>query len=161
MEPPWYVAHTRPRAEKKVADYFRQEGWTTELPLYASLKVYRGKRVTFYKTLFPGYLFVRLPEGQVPRARQNQHVAQILVPPDQAEFADQLQAILAAVSGEREIRVAPAVVVGKSVRIIQGPLRGVEGVVVERMGVLEVVLRLDFIGQGAAVRVAADELELV
>jgi hypothetical protein len=31
--------------------------------------------------------------------------------------------------------------------------------VTDRHGMLEVQLRLDFIGQGAAVRVAADELE--
>jgi transcription antitermination factor NusG len=45
------------------------------------------------------------------------------------------------------------------VRLRSGPLRGVEGVVTDRHGMLEVQLRLDFIGQGAAVRVAADELE--
>lgn len=161
MEDLWYVAHTRPRAEKKVADYCRQEGWPYELPLYSSVKTYRSKRVVFHKPLFPGYVFLKLTEGQPARARQHQHVANLLIPPDQEEFTRQLQSILTALGGEREIRVAPEVVEGRAVRLISGPLRGVEGVVVQRSGMVEVFLRLDFIGQGAAVRVSADELELL
>lgn len=159
MEPAWCVAHTRPRAEKKVAEFCEREGWIYQLPLYSSPKSYRGKRLVFRKPLFPGYVFVRLGLGDTTRLRQQQHVANLLIPPDQAEFTSQLDSILVALSDEREIRVAPEIVVGQKVRICTGPLRGVEGVVVQRSGMLELFLRLDFIGQGAAVRVAADEVE--
>lgn len=42
-----------------------------------------------------------------------------------------------------------------------GLVRGLEGLVVQRQGMMEVVLRLDFIGQAAAVKVMADEVEPV
>lgn len=161
MDSPWHVAHTRPRAEKRVAEYFRREGWPTELPLYASIKRYRGKRLTFYKTLFPGYVFVRLNSEQIPLARQHQHVASLLVPPDPGEFSAQLDAILTGLNGQLEVRIAPDVTEGRRVRLVAGPLRGVEGVVIERSKSMEVLLRLDFIGQAAAFRVAADEVELI
>ena len=86
-------------------------------------------------------------------------MANLLEPPDQAEFAAQLGDILRALDSEVEIRLAPEIQPGTRVRLRSGPLRGVEGVVTDRHGMLEVQLRLDFIGQGAAVRVAADELE--
>jgi len=42
-----------------------------------------------------------------------------------------------------------------------GPLRGIEGWVEARYGMTTVLLRLDFIGQAAAVKLAADDLELI
>ncbi|HSU53655.1 MAG TPA: hypothetical protein VLT36_06325 [Candidatus Dormibacteraeota bacterium] len=45
-------------------------------------------------------------------------------------------------------------------KIKAGPLRGMEATVEERYGMTTVLLRLDFIGQAAAVRLQADELEL-
>jgi transcriptional antiterminator RfaH len=157
--PIWLVAHTRPRCEKKVADFCAREGLKATLPLYRSVKRYRGKQVVFLKPLFPGYVFTELPPRQRLTLAQHQHVANLLEPPDQAEFAAQLGDILRALDSEVEIRLVPEIQPGTRVRLRSGPLRGVEGVVTDRHGMLEVQLRLDFIGQGAAVRVAADELE--
>jgi len=40
-----------------------------------------------------------------------------------------------------------------------GPVRGLEGLVVQRQGMMQVMPRLDPIGQVAAVKVMADEIE--
>jgi len=45
------------------------------------------------------------------------------------------------------------------VKIKSGPLRGMDGWVEKRSGPTMVLLRLDFIGQAAAVKVEAWELE--
>jgi hypothetical protein len=87
-------------------------------------------------------------------------VASLLDVPDQAEFVRQLGDILAALESGLEIRLAPRVETGARVTIKAGPLRGVEGWVEQRQGPCEVLLRLDFIGQAAAVRVDAEALEL-
>lgn len=161
MELLWYVAHVRPRCEKKLVEFSEREGLETTLPLYRSVKRYRGKQVEFQKPLFPGYVFLRLNKDGVQKVRQNQYVANLLEPPDQAEFVAQLQSILDALATELEIRLEPQIVEGQRVRIKYGPLRGLEAVVVRRSGTIEVHLRLDFIGQAAAVKLAADELELI
>lgn len=159
MEALWHVAHTRPRCEKKVAEFCAREGVEHVLPLFRSVKRYRGKRLVFHRPLFPGYVFLRIAPGQRATFRQHQQVANLLEPPDQAEFAAQLAAILHALEGGGEVRLAPEIAEGHRVRIRQGPLRGLEGIVTRRQGVLELVLRLDFIGQAAAVQVPADEVE--
>jgi transcription antitermination factor NusG len=158
---PWIVAHSRPRCEKKIVEFCKREGIPTTLPLYRSVKKYRGKSVVFHKPLFPGYVFARAAPGSSERRHllQSDHVANLLDPPDQAEFESQLGAILLAIESEHEIRLVPAITEGQKVSIRSGPLRGLEGVVFRRKGVFDVVLRLDFIGQAAAVTVSADELE--
>ena len=56
----WFVAHTKPRREKKLVDYCERNGLATTLPCYDSPHKYRGKTVVFHKPLFPGYVFLQL-----------------------------------------------------------------------------------------------------
>lgn len=157
----WYVAHTRPRCEKKLADYCAREGFHVTLPLFKSVKKYPGKTATFEKPLFPNYVFLRLRPHQRKKVYQSDYVANLLDVPDQQTFQEQLDAILAALETDYEITALPHITAGKRVRIISGALRGMEGCVEERQGKLLVLLRLDFISQSAAVRVDASDLELI
>ena len=157
----WWVAHVRPRCEKKLQDFCHREGLSTTLPLFQSVKKYRRKKVEFLKPLFPGYVFLHTDRLSASKVRQNQYVANLLEPPDQFEFASQLQQILDALSSDSEVRLCPNIVEGQRVRIKLGPLRGIEGIVALRQGALELQLRLDFIGQAAALKVDADQVEPV
>ena len=158
-ELPWYVAHTRPRCEKKLAEYCGREGVAVTLPLYRSVKRYRGKKVVFQKPLFPNYVFVRIEPEQTRRIYQSDYVANLLGVPDQKQFGDQLADILLALETELEVFLAPGITAGARGRSKSGPLRGMEGLVEQRSGLSLVLLRLDFISQAAAVRIEAEELE--
>ena len=155
----WFVAHTRPRREKKLVDYCARQGIATTLPCYDSAHKYRGKTVVFRKPLFPGYVFLQLEPGQAVSVRQNDHVANLLDVFDQETFQRQLEDILLALEQNLEVRLAPAIGEGTRVRIKGGPLRGIEGWVERRYGRTTVLLRLDFISQAAAVKIDADLLE--
>jgi transcription antitermination factor NusG len=157
----WFVAHTRPRCEKKVVEYCTREGISTTLPCFRSAHKYRGKTAVFHKPLFPGYVFLRLGQPQRQKVYQSDYVANLLDVFDQALFESQLNDILRALETELEIRVAPEIGQGKRIKIKSGPLRGMEGYVEQRYGLNVVLLRLDFIGQAAAVRVGAEDLELI
>jgi transcriptional antiterminator RfaH len=156
----WFVAHTKPRREKKLVEYCERQGFAVTLPCYDSAHKYRGKTVVFQKPLFPGYVFLQLGPGQNSSVRQNDHVANLLEVFDQETFAQQLTEILAALETGLEIRLAPAIGEGTRVKIKSGPLQGIEGWVEKRYGRTTVLLRLDFINQAAAVKVDADMLEV-
>jgi transcription antitermination factor NusG len=156
----WYVAHTRPRCEKKLAKYCEREGFSVTLPLYKSVKKYPGKVVTFEKPLFSNYLFLRLLPHQRKKVYQSDYVANLLDVPDQETFEHQLNDILLALETDYEILALPHISSGKHVRIKSGVLRGMEGYVEERQGKFIVLLRLDFIAQSAGVKVDAADLEV-
>ena len=158
---PWWVAHTRPRCEKKLADYCGRQGLVVTLPTFRSVKKYRGKTAVFLKPLFPGYVFLRLHPPERQGVYQSDYVANLLTVPDQAEFEQQLGDILRALDTELDVRLAPTIGTGMRVRIRSGPLQGVEGWVESRRGMTEVLLRLDFISQAAAVKLDAGQLELI
>ncbi|MBM3823586.1 MAG: antitermination protein NusG [Verrucomicrobia bacterium] len=157
----WHVAHTRPRREKKLAEYCAREGFLSTLPCYKSVKRYRGKVAVFLKPLFPNYLFLQLRPEQKQKVYQSDHVANLLKVPDPDVFEQQLKDILAALDTEVEVRLAPQVQAGIRVKIKSGPLRGLEGWVESRSGMSDVFLRLDFIQQAASVKIHADDLELI
>ena len=155
----WFVAHTRPRREKKLVEYCRRQNLTVTLPCYNSVHKYRGKTVVFQKPLFPGYVFLQLEPRQKDPVRQSDHVAKLLEVFDQETFQRQLQDILFALEKNLEVRLAPAIGEGMRVRIKAGPLQGLEGWVERRHGMTTVLLRLDFINQAAAVKIDADSLD--
>ena len=157
----WFVAHTKPRREKKLVDYCDRNGIAVTLPCYTSAHKYRGKSVAFQKPLFPGYVFLQLRPAEIATIRQNDYVANLLEVFDQATFARQLYEILRALESGLEVRLAPTIESGTHVRIRSGPLQGVEGLVEYRQGHTTVILRLDFINQAAAVRMSVEELEVI
>jgi transcription antitermination factor NusG len=157
----WFVAHTRPRCEKKLVQHCGRQGVATTLPCYDSAHKYRGKTVVFRKPLFPGYVFLRIQPHESTVIRQNDHVANLLEVFDQATFEQQLKDILIALDSGVGVQLAPAIGEGSRVRIKGGPLQGLEGWVERRYGMTTVLLRLDFINQAAAVKLDADLLEPV
>jgi transcription antitermination factor NusG len=157
----WFVAHTRPRCEKKLLEYCGRKGLEATLPCYRSAHKYRGKTVVFQKPLFPGYVFLQMPAEKRGVVRQSDHVANLLDVHDQELFTRQLGEVMQALETDLEIRLAPTIGEGARVKIKSGPLRGVEGWVEKRYGMSVVLLRLDFIGQAAAVKMEAMDLEMV
>ena len=90
---------------------------------------------------------------------QSDCVANLLEVASQDLFEEQLKVVLHALETDLEIRLAPEIKEGQRVRIMRGPLRGMEGWVEQRYGMSTVLLRLDFINQAAAVKLDADLLQ--
>jgi len=157
----WEVAHTRPRCEKKLATYCQRHSLHHDLPCYDSVRKYRGKQVTFQKPLFPGYVFIKASSASRRLLMQSDYIANLLKVTDQEEFVRQLKEIHEALDSGLDIQLAPVIGKGCHVLIKSGPLQGIEGWVEERYGMNTVLLRLDFIGQAAAVKIDAENLELV
>jgi transcription antitermination factor NusG len=156
----WFVAHTRPRCEKKLVQFCERESLSASLPCYRVAHKYRGKTVAFQKPLFPGYVFLNIPGDHRSKVYQSDYVANLLEVIDQELFRHQFDEILLALETDLEIRLAPSIGKGMRVRIKSGPLAGIEGWVEERYGMSTVLLCLDFIAQAAAVKMDASQLEL-
>jgi transcription antitermination factor NusG len=157
----WFVAHTRPRCEKKLSQFCGREGLSATLPCYRAAHKYRGKTVAFQKPLFPGYVFLHISVGQRGTIYQSDYLANLLEVVDQELFIGQLEGVLRALDTDFEIRLAPTIGEGMRVKINNGPLRGMDGWVEQRYGMSTVLLRLDFIGQAAAVKLDAADLEAI
>ncbi|MEW6251790.1 MAG: transcription termination/antitermination NusG family protein [Planctomycetota bacterium] len=157
----WWVAHTRPRQEKRVADALAAAGVRQYLPLVPVRHSYAKSRVVFHLPLFPGYVFFVGDHGACDCVRRTHRIAGILPVADQAGLRRELVQIERALAGGKHLELFSALKVGCRCRIRSGPLRDVEGVVVQQGRRYRMYLSVTILAQSAVVEVDVGLLELV
>jgi transcription antitermination factor NusG len=80
---------------------------------------------------------------------------------DEARFLHQLADVKTIVASGYELSVRPLLTRGRQVRIVGGPLHGLEGVVDDPANPRGIVLSVDVLQQGLLVKVPAENLRLL
>ena len=155
----WVVLHARPRCEKKIFNYCEQQGLAPFLPLRKKIHRYGARQKTFWSPLFPGYLFCPVNSQQELQLKQNRYVANVLDVVDQQKLLNQLIQIRLALAVGDVVEVLPFLEVGKRVRVTQGAMKGLEGLVLRIKGKTRVVVNVDMIRQAVAVEVDSAYLD--
>lgn len=155
----WFVCHTRPRCEKKFAALMAAEKFEHYLPLFDSVRRYARQTKKFTKPLFPGYVFACVPGERKARIFQQDLLARAIPVGDEGLFLRQLADVKRLVASGLELSVMPLIVRGRRVRILGGPLHGLEGFVDNPADPRGVVLSVDVLRQGVLVRVPADRIQ--
>lgn len=160
--PRWYVIHTRSRHEKRVSEQLQIKQVEVFLPLYRSRRNWNGRNAVLDLPLFPGYVFVRIPLAERLSVLGLAGVAGLVsfqgapVPLPDVEL-ERMRACLSVTSAEPVPYFQP----GNRVRIVAGPLAGLEGVILRQNGQARFVLSIDLILRSVAVNVDACDLEHV
>jgi len=129
----WFAVRVKPRAEQAVATVARYKGFEEFLPLYKARRRWSDRFKWVNLPLFPGYVFCRfkeesrLPILTIPGVLHFVGIGKIPVPIDDAEVA----AIQTAIQSGLGAEPWPFMDVGQRVLIEEGPLSGVEGLLVE------------------------------
>ena len=157
----WYALQTRPRHEKRVAEELRAREMEEFLPLHHCRNRWKnGVTADVELPLFPCYLFVRVPLRERVRLLQLPGVVGFAVnsarPTAMAEEDIEALKMLSVIC---RAEPHPFLKIGDRVRIIAGPLVGMEGILARRKHELRVVLSLDFILRSVAVEVSEFDIE--
>lgn len=160
----WTAAHAKPRCEKILKDYCRRFDIPVYLPLRKRTKRYQRRNVTTYVPMFPGYLFVQL-DSENRTTLLNSHKVVYILPIDELaeeQLVRELNELkeLERRSEEREILVQPEIVPGKLIRVSDGPMKGLEGVVTRRRDQLRVTVNVELLGQSASVDIDIGDVEI-
>jgi transcription antitermination factor NusG len=155
----WLVCHTRPRREKKFAALMAAERFEHYLPLVQSVRRYQHQTKRFSKPLFAGYVFARVPVAVHNRIYQQDLLARAIVVENEAAFLRQLADVRAIVASGLELSLHPLLTRGRRVRVIGGPLHGVEGFVDDPSHPQGVVVVMDVLQQGLLVRLPMENLQ--
>ena len=101
-------------------------------PLVRVQRCYAKSRFTFELPLFPGYVFLRGDHDVCETAWRTNRVANILTVDNQDQLRTELKHIYRVLTSGQAVELYPAMQEGQFCRIISGPLKGVEGVVIRR-----------------------------
>lgn len=151
----WYVVHTKSRREKKVAELCTRFGIRHYLPLRKSFTGRRGRRYTAMVPIFAGYVFTYIDWADRRRLFQTGHVARMIDVMDQKKLLGELRNVKLVEETGLFLHPVLEVARGKRVRIIDGPLSGLEGVVSRIKGRNCLVLEVDIIRQAVACEIDA------
>ncbi|HVN94198.1 MAG TPA: UpxY family transcription antiterminator [Terracidiphilus sp.] len=158
---PWWAVYTRHQHEKVVADTLTAKGFETFLPLYDSTRRWKDRSKVLSLPLFPCYVFVR---GGIDRKLQvvtTPGIHMILYRGEQVAMIpdEEIAAIQKAVDGSLKVEPHPFLKCGMRVRVVRGPLEGVEGILTRKKNLLRLVLSVDMLAQAVAVEVHAWDVE--
>lgn len=156
----WYVAHTRPRCEKKFAGLLVAAAVPHELPLVRSQRRYGARVRVHSKPLFPGYVFAQVPDERVRICYEQSLLVRLIRVEDERTFTRQLEDIRRIMASGLEAVVMPLFAKGCAVRVSGGPLRGMVGVVENANRMDGVVVFLDVLQQAVRVKIPAMDLRL-
>lgn len=155
----WWVAHTKSRNEKSLAWFLQKWQVPYFLPLRENVTSSRGKKYKTLLPLFSGYVFFNGDEEIRYRALTSNRIAQVIQVIDQQALITELSQIHRAVSSGLPMDPHPYLKNGVLCRVKAGPLMGMEGIVIEKKGKMRILLKVEILGQAAAVEIDADLLE--
>lgn len=158
-EPRWFVCHTRPRCEKKFAELVAREKFDHYLPLVESVRRYGTQTKVFTKPLFPGYVFSRIEPERKDRVYQQDLLVRAIPVENEAQFLQQLADVKAVCASGLEAVLHPLLRKGSRVRVVGGPLHGLEGYVDNPANPQGIVVSVDVLQQGLLVRLAVQHLQ--
>ena len=158
--PFWYAAYTCANHEKRAAEHLAGRGVEYFLPLYEAVHRWKDRRVRLKLPLFPGYVFVRVALAERLRVLQTPGVARLVGFGDTpAPLADaDIEALRKGLQGRIQMQPHPYVRERQKLRILRGPLAGMEGTLLRRKGGLRLVLSIDLIMRSVVVDVDAEDI---
>jgi len=151
----WFALRVRPRYERQVSDAIAAKGYGTLFPTYAISRRWSDRVKKMQAPLFDGYVFCqldvteRLPVLTTPGVLHFVGVGKSPVPIDPAEILS----IQTAVQSGSLMRPWPFLREGERVRISDGPLRNVEGILLHANRDDLVVLSVSLLQRSIAVNI--------
>lgn len=154
----WRVFYTTPRAEKKAEERLLQQGLEVFLPKRHVIRQWKDRKKKVVEPLFPNYLFAHVEEQERLQVLKTPGIVRAVsfggalaqVRDDEIE---QLKIVQKDPLRLSLIEYLPPV--GESVRIVEGPLRGLYGEVTQHRGQTHLILRVTAIQQAVRVQVSA------
>ena len=158
----WYAVCCKPRQEAVAEENLLRQGFHVYLPRIRMRQRRRGQWLDAVEVLFPRYIFIRIDplrhstatirstRGAVGLVRFG---GQPAVVPD--AVMDALRAREDAASGLHEDK-RPLFSAGEAIKLVDGPLAGMEGVFTQKDGDQRVIVLLELLGKANKVTVSRD-----
>jgi transcription antitermination factor NusG len=155
---PWFAVRVKSRSEKSVAAIARYNGLEQFLPLYTSRRRWSDRVKSLQLPVFPGYVFCRVDlesRLQLLTIPGVQHIVgpgKIPVPVGETEMA----ALQVAVQSGLPLEPWPFLRAGQRVLLKDGPLAGLEGLLIEVRKNYRILLSITLLNRSVAVEIERD-----
>ena len=159
----WYALHTRARHEKKVDLRLKQRGVSSYLPLNTVYRRWSDRYKKVLEPLFSCYVFVNITLRDRLRVLQTEGTLSLVsfngIPAKVTE--EQINAIKHILESKQSVDYADYFTPGKKIKIVEGPLRGLNGTLVTHKNNNRLVIAIDGIKQAISVEIDPRDVVLM
>ncbi len=159
----WFALFVKPQKERSTNELLRQKRYDTFLPMYREKRAWADRQAICEKPLFPGYLFCRfnakwrMPVLTTPGVLNVVGCGGRPEPIDEAE----LLAIKTIAASPLGYNPCPYLEAGNRVRILDGPLAGLKGILLDPKRGRRLVVSVSLMQRSIAVELDHCSVELV
>ncbi len=157
----WWVAHTKSRNEKALAQDLIRRDISYFLPMCRKVRRQKGRIIRSLLPLFSGYLFFCGNENQRIELLRTNRVANLIEVKNQAKLIEELSQIELALKTGSDLAPHKYIKTGQRCRVTAGALADLQGIVIKTKGAARLVLQIDMLGQAASVEIDVDMIEIV
>jgi transcription antitermination factor NusG len=152
---PWHGIRTRANQERIAATVLDHLGFEPFLPVYKTRRRWSDRVVTAELPLFPGYVFCRFDHTQrLPIITAPGVVSIVGCGTQPAPIPDsEIDAVRAIVSSGIAAEPAPFLREGQRIRVIHGPLKSLEGILVRKKSHWSVVISVEMLQRSVSVEI--------
>lgn len=160
--PHWWAVYTRSRQEKELMRSLA----AMEIPFYCPIIPHRfrspaGRIRTSHLPLFSNYVFMYADGLHRYEALKTNLISQTIEVTDGQRLVHDLRQIQRLIHLGLPLSIESRLACGSKVRIKSGPLTGMEGMIVKRQGIEFLVVAVNFLQQGALVKLESNDVELL
>ncbi len=157
----WYAVCVYPRHEKAVKSYLNRRGVNSFLPLYRSVRRWKDRQKELELVLFPGYVFVNLDVHDRLKVLESPSVVRFVTFQGRPASINEneVQSLAAGLEAGVKAEPHPYIREGKRVRVVRGPLAGMEGMMKRRKDRYRLVLSIDLIMRSVMLEVDEADVE--
>ncbi len=157
----WFAAFTAPHSERSVVRHLNACDLESFLPTFETTHVWKNRqKKRIIQPIFPSYVFVHVRNAERRSLFRAPGILRLVggaqgpipIPSSEIDF-------LRSAASENRLEPFTDIVLGERVRIICGPMQGVEGTLVRKKNGLRFVVSISLINQLAALEVGAEEVE--
>jgi transcription antitermination factor NusG len=143
----WIAAYTKPRHEKVAYDQLINKGFSAYLPLLRQKRKWSDRKKWVEIPLFKSYIFVKIQLKNSLFVLQTNGINNVVKLGEEITVIrdEEILAIRQMIEGGYEPEGIDYFVEGDHVVIIEGPLKGTKGVVIQIKGKDQFVLKIDAI----------------
>jgi transcription termination/antitermination protein NusG len=158
----WYALYTRSRFEKKLLSELSDRSIDVFLPMREVLSRWKDRKKRIWVPLFPGYIFVHQIDTPANRYR-------VLNIPGAVRFIgfnsqtvpipqDQIDGVRRFLESNLAVDPYPYMKIGRRVEVTAGPLKGIQGTLIQKKGRFRFVIQVDLIRQAVSVEIDASDV---
>jgi transcription antitermination factor NusG len=159
----WFAVVTRSRHEKSAAAGLRAKGIEEFLPLHRARRRWSDRVQTVELPLFPGYLFCRFAPEEYLQVIQTPGVTAVVGfggKPYPAATGE-VDAIQAALGAGCNVEPWPYLTAGDRVRLEDGPLAGIEGILLREKSGSRLIVSVELLQRSVAVEIGRESVAAV